>query len=49
MLEGIDLTQAYTTIGGVLGTPTAIVLFLMYSKVKENWLAFRCNPSMPTR
>ena len=35
MIEGIDLTQMYTTIGGVLGTPTAIFLFWMYSKVKE--------------
>lgn len=26
MPEGLDLTSLYTTIGGVLGTPAAIIL-----------------------
>lgn len=35
IMEGIDLTSIYTTIGGVLGTPAAIAFFYLWNKVKE--------------
>lgn len=35
MVEGLDLTSLYTTIGGVLGTPAAIAFFYLWNKVKE--------------
>lgn len=34
-MEGMDLTSIFTTIGGVLGTPAAIFLYYLYTKVKE--------------
>lgn len=34
-MEGLDLTSIYTTIGGVLGTPSALAFFWLWNKVKE--------------
>lgn len=34
-MEGVDLTQLYTTIGSVLGTPAALACFWVVSKIKE--------------
>lgn len=34
-MEGIDLTSVYTTIGSVLGTPVALVVFWVVSQIKE--------------
>jgi len=31
----VDITQVYTTIGNVLGTPVAIAFFWVVSKIKE--------------
>lgn len=31
----VDITQVYTTIGNVLGTPVAIAFFWAVSKIKE--------------
>lgn len=33
--SGVNLTEVYTTVGSVLGTPVAIVLFWLVTKVKE--------------
>lgn len=33
--SGVNLTEVYTTVGSVLGTPVAIVLFWLVAKVKE--------------
>lgn len=35
MIDGMDLTEVYTTVGSVLGTPVAIALFWIFSKIKE--------------
>ena len=35
MIDGVNLTEVYTTVGSVLGTPAAIALFWIFSKIKE--------------
>ena len=34
-IGGINLCEIWTTVGGVLGTPAAIFLFYMYSKMND--------------
>lgn len=34
-MEGIDISGVYTTIGQVVGTPAALCLFWVISKIKE--------------
>jgi hypothetical protein len=34
-IGGINLGEIWTTVGGVLGTPAAIFLFYMYSKMND--------------
>lgn len=34
-MEGIDVTSVYTTIGSILGTPAALLMFWVVSKLKE--------------
>lgn len=34
-MEGSDLTAIYTTIGNVLGTPAALVVFWVVSQIKD--------------
>lgn len=34
-MEGIDVGSVYTTVGQVLGTPAALCLFWVISKIKE--------------
>ncbi len=35
MEPSVNLSEVWTTVGSVVGTPAAIFLFWMYSKVKE--------------
>jgi hypothetical protein len=34
-MEGVDVGSVYTTVGQVLGTPAALCLFWVISKIKE--------------
>lgn len=34
-MEGIDLSQVYTSIGNAVGVPAAIAFFWIVSKIKE--------------
>lgn len=35
MPEGLDIGQVYTTVGQVVGTPAALLLFWVVSKLRE--------------
>lgn len=34
-MEGVDVGSVYTTVGQILGTPAALCLFWVISKIKE--------------
>lgn len=34
-MEGVDLTQLYTTIGSILGTPAALAFFWAVTRIRD--------------